>query len=297
MFDSNQELSINKIYEEIINTKIEIKNAIEASEARILMKIESLKSRVNKLEKENIAIKNKVELLERSGKKNNFIIFGLKKPAEVNINFICLEVNRLLNINLTESDFSDVFCLGNSENAPIKVELVSFQKKKLVFQNCRRLKGSKISISHDLTKSQREENQALRRHLVNTRQNTSDKCYIKGNKLSINNIFYTLEELENLEYSQANCIKQHPNSAPPTPNDSNVDPDEVFANLKTQAQNLEENPKPPTSVTLKAIQESSGPSTPKNSSNISSIKNKASSKQGQNTNVLIKDKLRHRSNK
>lgn len=74
---SNDQLQI--LYNEIVNSKIELKTVIEASEARLLMTVESLNEKIRHLEKENQNLKSKVEILERNSKKNGILVFGLKK--------------------------------------------------------------------------------------------------------------------------------------------------------------------------------------------------------------------------
>lgn len=65
-------LQIEKGNEELkTELKAEFKSIIEASEARILLKIEDVKQRVSILEKENTNLKNKIESLERANRKNN----------------------------------------------------------------------------------------------------------------------------------------------------------------------------------------------------------------------------------
>lgn len=97
--------------------------------------------------------------------------------------FICDTMKDLLEVDLVLSDISDIYSLGRSEKSPIKLELVSHLKKRDILQNSKELKGSKIYISNDLTKKQREECKLLRKHLIRARIDTTDLCYIRGNKL------------------------------------------------------------------------------------------------------------------
>lgn len=206
--------AVKNIREEISNTRIDIKSCIEASEARLLLKIEQLKSTVSKLEKENNELKGEVEFLKRAQNKKNILIFGLnKKREEVNAENLCKDLKDLLGAELKVSDFGDVYPLGKSENCPIKIEFISYPKKREVLKNCNKLKGKNISIANDLTHYQRQEIKILRKHLLLARQEEKyDECYIKGNKLFVNGTAYGIEDLENIE-----SVGPKHSSAPSTP--------------------------------------------------------------------------------
>lgn len=214
MSRGNKELTLNDVYEQLINTKNELKNFMEASEVRILIRIEELNNRLKAVEKENKKLKEKLEKAEQSNKKNNLIVFGLKLLTQTNlITVVCSELNRLLDINLVVSDFNDIYVLGKSEAAPIKLELISYQHKILILQNAKKLKGTNIFISHDLTEAQREENRNLRETLKRLKENTSENCYIRKQKIYISNTPYTIDEIEQLEGIE----RTKSDSAPPTP--------------------------------------------------------------------------------
>ncbi|KAK9891873.1 hypothetical protein WA026_017359 [Henosepilachna vigintioctopunctata] len=156
--DAYRDITLRKIYEEIISSKQEIKNTIADSEARLLLEIQELKIRVNALEEENSELKNNIEFAERKLNRKNLVIFGLKKSgAEISLSYVCKELNRLLDVEIAESDVSDCFPLGNGQNCPVKIELLTNIKKRQIFSNLRKLKGTGIAVSHDLTRKQREE--------------------------------------------------------------------------------------------------------------------------------------------
>ncbi|KAJ8965829.1 hypothetical protein NQ314_003876 [Rhamnusium bicolor] len=231
MNDSSNAITNQLIYEEILKNRTELKNTIDASETRLLQKIEELNKRLNTLEKENLNLKTKIEILETRDKKNNIIIFGINKPVDtISPQFICQKLNHLLDTDLTELDLNNAHSLGNSENSPIKVEFVRYLTKNTVLQNCHKLKGIDISISHDLTFQQRRENKTLRKHLQLTRQR-EDVCYIKNNKLYVNGKTYTpqdLEEIYDTENAELNTnnvtenapenIERNTNNVTTTPN-------------------------------------------------------------------------------
>ncbi|CAH1101270.1 unnamed protein product [Psylliodes chrysocephalus] len=114
----------NKDLSEIVQ---ELKSAICASEARILLKIENYNERIKTFEFENTGLKRSIENLERNLKKNNLVIFGLNlTPEEVSVQNKCNKLNTILETNLNSSVISDLYLLGgNTGKEPIKLELLS----------------------------------------------------------------------------------------------------------------------------------------------------------------------------
>ncbi|KAK9877773.1 hypothetical protein WA026_019453 [Henosepilachna vigintioctopunctata] len=170
--DADRDITLRKIYEEIISSKQEVKNTISDSEARLLLEIQELKIRVNALEEENSELKNNIEFAERNLNKKNLVIFGLKKSgAEISLSYVCKELNRILDVEIAESDFH----------------------------------------FHDLTRRQREELHGLKKHLLRARANSSKKSFIRGNKLFVGEEEYTLQEREkDIQDHQSNCAPLAP---------------------------------------------------------------------------------------
>ncbi|KAK9878334.1 hypothetical protein WA026_021349 [Henosepilachna vigintioctopunctata] len=125
MSGDNSENTLQKILNEVTASKNGLKTYIVTSEAKLLLK-ESLT-------------------------KKNIIIFGLEKPFEVTPAFICEEIRRLLQVELKESDISDLYQLGKKNNCPIKVEFISYLKKKENIQ-----KGIYIRDETELLSKQKE---------------------------------------------------------------------------------------------------------------------------------------------
>ncbi|KAK9877736.1 hypothetical protein WA026_019416 [Henosepilachna vigintioctopunctata] len=163
--DADRDITLRKIYEEIISSKQEVKNTITASEARLLLEIQELKIRVNALEEENSELKNNIEFAGRNLNKKNLVIFGLKKSgAEISLSYVCKELNRIL-FEFTEDLFE--------------------------FEEAQR--------------RQREELHGLKKHLLRARANSSKKSFIRGNKLFVGEEEYTLKEREkDIEDHQSN---------------------------------------------------------------------------------------------
>ncbi|KAG5897229.1 hypothetical protein JTB14_023648 [Gonioctena quinquepunctata] len=146
-----------RIIEEIQQNRVELKNAIEASEARIQLRIEESNERIRQLETENSILKLEIEKLERQQKKGNIVIFGLNKERhEITFDVIRNELKSLLQIDVSLNQIKDIYSLGSSKNSPVKVEFASNITKKQVLQTVK-IEGNRISISQDLTTRQREE--------------------------------------------------------------------------------------------------------------------------------------------
>lgn len=194
------EITIEKLLNEIIKNREEIKSAIETTEAHLLLKVEQDRNKINQLEQENNILRQEVESLKQANRKNNVIIFGIKHQVnEINVDFIQQKIKSLLQIELVKVDINDVYTLGKSEDSPIKIQFTSYLTKKHILQNCKKLKDTNIFIGHDLTEKQREENKLLRKHLYIAKKDQNKTCYIKNNKLHINGTAITVEELKELD--------------------------------------------------------------------------------------------------
>lgn len=217
MTDGN-EITNSDIYREILQSKNEVKSGLQAVEARLLMIIGELKQKLKSVEQENESLEARIESLERKSRKNNLILFGLKLEESDNVvNDTLSELKRLIDVDIDRSDVNNLYILNKSEKKPIIVEFVSFLKKLEVLGNCKKLRGSKVYISHDMTYRQREENKVLRKHLKLARIHKENKCYIRGPRLFVNGIAYSADELRNGEIEADINKEERPKSSPPTP--------------------------------------------------------------------------------
>lgn len=192
-----------RIIDEIHQTRVELKSAIDASEARIQLRIEESYERIRKLEEENTYLKEKIEKLERQQNSTNIVIFGLNKERhEISFEYLRDELQSLLQIDLSINQIKNIHCLGSQKNCPVKVEFVSYLTKKNIFANCKKLKGTGISIAHDLTAQQRADLVVLKRHLQTHRLDKNKKSFIKGNKLIVDEIEYAVEQLLEIEQGE-----------------------------------------------------------------------------------------------
>lgn len=213
----------DRLLDEIRKNRTELKHYIEASETRVLMKIQELNEKVRILEKENLQLREQLELVERNNKKNSILIYGLELGENNTIVNLCEKLTNLLEINLLPSDINDFYCL-NVPKKPIKLDFISNLKKREVFRNCKKLKGKNIGITNDLTFCQRQDYKILRHHLSIARQNKGIKSYIKGNRLIIGQDEYTIEELKHTNFTPL------PSSEPSTLSSTRSPVEEDIAN-------------------------------------------------------------------
>lgn len=230
----------SEILEEIKQMKKELKSSIEALEVRIALGVQEINRRVIELEKENSLLKKQLELQEQRHRENNIIIFGLKHPQHnLSAEFVRNELKNLVGIEVKESDLNNFYPLGKTDSCPIKVEFVSFLKKKSILNSAKKLKGSNIFIGKDLTSKERQDNQILGKHLRLAKQDQNINCFIRNNRLHVDNKIYTVEDLEGTEEIEEISVKHKPNSAPGTPTPSSHD---------SYRELLKNNDKPSTSI-------------------------------------------------
>ncbi|KAL3283871.1 hypothetical protein HHI36_018040 [Cryptolaemus montrouzieri] len=70
----SSEITLDRLYQEITDTRKELKNLITAGEARLALKIETLNRKIQNLESENTVLKERIETLEQKNNKKNLRI-------------------------------------------------------------------------------------------------------------------------------------------------------------------------------------------------------------------------------
>ncbi|CAG9759742.1 unnamed protein product [Ceutorhynchus assimilis] len=169
------------IQQEISEVKEDFEKAITQSENKLQAKYEELNKKHTQLQKQL--------------KKNNIVIWGVQPPKENLPEFIINKLKTLLQINITVSEIDNAFTFGQEENRKhILVKSTSFLKKKEILANGKKLKGTGISISEDLTKEEREESKILRKHLKEAKEKSLN-AFIRNNQLIVNGQTFTVSEL------------------------------------------------------------------------------------------------------
>ncbi|CAH1100586.1 unnamed protein product [Psylliodes chrysocephalus] len=176
------------------SNKTELKNALSSCERRLQSSIELESKTVRDLQEDNFKLKNKVEQLEITLKRNNLIIFGLKTPNNtIIINFIIDIINKLFDISLMYSDIANLYSVGKDLNAHVIIEFCSFLKKRSIFLNFNKLKNRGVFVANDLTELQRAQYKQLKEYVLKYKEE-GKHCFIRGNKLILENISYSLDD-------------------------------------------------------------------------------------------------------
>lgn len=215
MGENESDITLLEVLHEIKKNRSEIKNAIEAIEARLLLEIADLKNKNCQLEEKNQKLQEEIERIKRNSNKNSIVVFGLQIPRDTfTIQDICSHIFTLIEVEIKPADINNYYTLGNTPDSPLKIDFVNYWVKSNILKNCFKLKDKKgISIAPALTQKQRTETKILRKHLFLAKQDKKENCYIKQGKLYVNNQVYTVDDLTEVEDNN----ERHTNSAPPTP--------------------------------------------------------------------------------
>ncbi|KAJ8966899.1 hypothetical protein NQ314_003245 [Rhamnusium bicolor] len=185
--------SINQKLTEVTNQINEIKDEISEVANKHDEEIEELKEENQQLRKEN-------KFLQRKVRKNNIVIYGINVNDNLS-DTVINTLNNLLEISISEQDINDIYRIGKINNKqPLLVELISYQKKRLILNNAKKLKGKNIFIAEDQCWEDRNITKTLVTNLKIAKAKGKN-AQIKGNKLIIENQAYTAEELQN------NCLE------------------------------------------------------------------------------------------
>ncbi|KAK9878091.1 hypothetical protein WA026_020733 [Henosepilachna vigintioctopunctata] len=211
MSGDKSENTLQKILNEVIASKNYLKTYIAASEAKLLSEIQSLKSKIVNLEKKNSDLKIQMEKNDRNSNKKNIIIFGLEKPFEVTPAFICKEIRRLLQVELKESDISDSNQLGKKKNCPIKVEFISYFKKKEVgiLRQLESSEGTTLGDTPHLAKKEKNawnEDSSSEEEISDSK--SEDAVFVENNKIAPQKSSETLEINKLPKYAKPITHKQ-----------------------------------------------------------------------------------------
>lgn len=204
--DVNTDLlnEIKKIIEESTKRSVEegnkqqtevIKAHIDIEIQKINQKLEEQTEKYTELKKNYDDLKVKQTKLEKEVRRNNIIIFGLQLEEGNLLEFTINSLNNLLQLQLSISDINNVFAIGKNINRPIIVKFISFFKKQEVLRNCKKLKGTSVYISEELSPEERCEIKFLRTHLKEARAKNLD-AYIKNHNLYVNGKKYTPQQLK-----------------------------------------------------------------------------------------------------
>ncbi|KAG5883746.1 hypothetical protein JTB14_023168 [Gonioctena quinquepunctata] len=219
----------------------ELKSEIQSIRDSLNGKLETLEEKCTKLE-------HKIVEIERFNKRNNIVIFGVEAKKD-NVLEVTGKLNEIFNCSLSEKDVNNIYLIG--KKGTIILEFISYLQKLKIFQNLKKLRGTGISVSHDLGPEDQATNKILVKDLKSARVNNY-QAHMKNHKLYVNGTPYTPKGLEDGDKESEAELLPKANSAPHTPStshkkDSKKDTIEntgVFENPKDiEEPAKEENPK------------------------------------------------------
>lgn len=204
--------AIKQVKEEINNNKDYLKKEIQSENLKILKKIEEQKKKVDDLLTSQINLECKFSQLHKNTRKNNIVIFGLNIPdKEELISYTLLQLNKYLELTIEKRDLNNIYqlrsgrSLGTTNTPPIKIEFISYLTKSEVLINAKKLKGTNIFVSHDLSPQEREDFKVLNRHLKIAREK-SDTAKIQKDKLIVNGNTFTIQNLREIDNQDPNKV-------------------------------------------------------------------------------------------
>lgn len=156
-------------------------------------RLEKNEKSLEALRTENTSLHNRLTHLERQARRNNIVIFGVSANMQPEAALQKIATERL---GLNESpQIESAFRIGrHAEKRPILVKLCSQQDKQNIMNNVRKLKGTRIVITDDLT----PEEQATRRTILGAAWAAKDKgivCKVRRTGLLVNDQIVPVAEL------------------------------------------------------------------------------------------------------
>lgn len=234
---TNKEL-LEKLEALINKNSVEIKLEIKSVS-------DSINQKLNKLEEKYRKIEEKVTHIERANRKNNIVIYGIQTDKNNLLKTTLSQLNEIFECNLVDRDINNIYLFGHKKT--IVVEFISFLQKKNILKQLYKLKGTGISISHDLRPEDQQKNKILVKHLKEAKAK-NQKTYIKNFKLYVNGVAYSVEELENpgenVFETDPECILPYKNNSAPATPTINRDYSEEFAEPVENNINIRDTRKP-----------------------------------------------------
>lgn len=223
---AQNEMTVKEMYDDLKHLIEDIK----AQNRGIHEELKTLQTRVNLIENNHKEDNNSLITLQREIRKNNLVIFGLPGEEDEDLLHKILEfLKTVLKVQISEQEINDVYRFGKGDkDRPILVKLVSAHKKFRILKQGILLKGTKISISNDLIKEDREKQKILRKHLKLAR-NQGLEAKIINYKLLVNNSFLTVNDLYKIEEKQTIQNIESENTAQSTENPT-INSDQTYTN-------------------------------------------------------------------
>lgn len=223
----NEEISNAKLLELItqtIDSRFEqLSNKIDHNNKILADRLQLANSTIDKLQEENLALKERIDILERNIRKKNIAVYGINVDEDGN-NLLSNSISTLNDIFgkhfLKPGDIANIYH-PKKENisTPIIIEFLTYSKKEDIFKNLHRLKDTGVTIYNDLSKVDRKINKVLKNKLKEARKKNID-AKIKGKSIVVAGKEYTYENLIAQEATKVNHLERN------SSNDDDLHPDE-----------------------------------------------------------------------
>ena len=123
--------------------------------------VESLERRVDELDGDNRALRDELDAMEKYSRRNCLVVHGIPETKEDSRDAVLHVFNGQLNVPVTPQCIDRSHRLGrfqpsSNKPRPVIVKFVSYETRRQVFSAKRRLKGSKIVVTENLTKRRSE---------------------------------------------------------------------------------------------------------------------------------------------
>ncbi|KAM7281792.1 uncharacterized protein LOC115332038 [Ixodes scapularis] len=156
-----------------------------------MVKVDSLKEVVANLEQTVRQQSEKLIDLENRGRRNNLLIFGLPEKHNESTEELKRTVTKdvfLETLGITVTSIERIHRLGRKReetNRPVIIKFFDYNEIEEIFKNCRKLKGTKLSISSDYAKETVQVRKLLWGSAASNRAK-GDKVSLVHDKLKIN---------------------------------------------------------------------------------------------------------------
>lgn len=193
---------------ESINNLLQEQTRILKDEFQTIIKKISIKEARN--EKRIQILETRCAALERTIRRNNIIVFGLKPNQEKIFEYTLKELNNLFNLNIGIGEVNNIRKISRKPDSPVIVEFVNYQTKLRIFRDkeaLRKLKIVNIAISNDYCLEDRLKQKTLRKHLKIAREK-GIPAKIRGFVIEIDGKIYKPEDLEGTDTDSENDSSQ-----------------------------------------------------------------------------------------
>ena len=141
--------------------KQNVYDALALDNEKFSSAVESLERRVDELDGDNRALRDNLDTMEQYSRRNCLVVHGIPETKEDSRDAELHVFNGQLNVPVTPQCIDRSHRLGrfqpsSNKPRPVIVKFVSYETRRQVFSAKRRLKGSKIVVTENLTKRRSE---------------------------------------------------------------------------------------------------------------------------------------------